>query len=86
MKITNKKYALTAALQAGAAHDFALFKSRRQFKSEASEKKPYKPGSIGTSIIATAIKKEFGSILSRSERKMLAKAYKKPLQKFYAQG
>lgn len=86
MKITNKKYALTAALQAGAAHDFALFKSRRQFKREASEKKPYKPGSIGPSIIATAIKKEFGSILSRSERKMLAKAYKKPLQKFFAQG
>lgn len=86
MKITNKKHALTAALQAGAAHEFALIKSRRQFKREALEKKPYKPGSIGPSIIAIAIKKEFGSILSRSERKMLAKAYKKPLQKFYAQG
>lgn len=46
----------------------------------------YKPGSIGPSAIATAIKKEFGSVLSRGERKMLAKAYKQPLKRFYARG
>ncbi|WP_339193122.1 hypothetical protein [Paenibacillus sp. FSL W8-1287] len=87
MKITNKKYALTAALQAGAAHEFALIKSRRQFKREALEKKPYKPGSIGPSVVATAIKNTFhGVILSRSERKRLAKIDGTPFQKFYAQG
>ncbi|OIB04861.1 hypothetical protein AK95_14695 [Paenibacillus sp. LC231] len=87
MKITNKKYALTAALQAGAAHEFALIKSRRQFKREASGKTPYKPGSIGPSVVATAISKAFhGVILNRSERKRLAKIDGKPFQKFYAQG
>ncbi|MGW8823398.1 hypothetical protein ACWGNU_14855 [Paenibacillus lautus] len=87
MKITNKKYALTAALQAGAAHEFALIKSRRQFKPEATEKKPYKPGSIGPSVVATAIKDAFhGVILNRSERKRIAKIDGKPFQKFYAQG
>lgn len=87
MRITNKKHALTAALQAGAAHDFAIIKSRRQFKREAIEKKPYKPGSIGPSVIVTAIKDTFhGVVLSRRERRRLAKIDGKPFQKFYAQG
>ncbi|WP_339271480.1 hypothetical protein NYE54_08305 [Paenibacillus sp. FSL K6-1330] len=87
MKITNKKYALTAALQAGAAHEFALIKSHRQFKREAVEKKPYKPGSIGPSVVATAISEAFhGLILNRSERKRLAKINGTPFQKIYAQG
>lgn len=87
MRITNKKHAFTAALQAGAARDFALFKSRRQFKREASDKKPYKPGSIGPSAVVTAIKDAFsGIILNRSERKRLAKANGEPVKKFYAQG
>lgn len=83
---TDKKYSLKAALQAGAAYDYAQFKSRRQFKHEPSDKKPYKPGSIGPSVVATAIKKEFGAIFSRKERKQLAEISGKPFQKFYTQG
>lgn len=87
MKITNKKYALTAALQAGAAHECALIKSRRQFKRGASENKPYKPGSIGPSVVATAIKDAFhGVILNRSERKRIVKIDGKPFKKFYSRG
>lgn len=85
MRITNKKHAFTAALQAGAARDFTLFKSRRQFKREASDKKSYKPGSIGPSVVASSIKNTFGDILSRRERKHWAKTYCQPLKKFYAQ-
>lgn len=87
MKITNKKYALTAALQAGAAHEFALIKSRRQFKHEASGKTPYKPGSIGPSAVATAIQEEYaGFAFTRRDRRYLAKVSRQPFQKFYAQG
>ncbi|KGE20670.1 hypothetical protein [Paenibacillus wynnii] len=70
-RITNKHSALIAALQAGAARDFAVAKSRRQFKHEKSTKKAYVPGNLGPSVVATAIKKEFGTILSRKERKAL---------------
>ncbi|AOZ91602.1 hypothetical protein [Paenibacillus crassostreae] len=81
MKNNIKKYSLTAALQAGAAYDFAILKSRRQFKREKSDKKKYVPGKLGLSAVSTAIKKEFGTILSRKERR------KSPVfQKFYAQG
>ncbi|WP_055108933.1 hypothetical protein [Paenibacillus ihumii] len=85
-RFSNKKDALKAAMQAGAAHDYAVFKSRRSFKRPASDKKAYERGSIGPSAIATAIAKEFGRILSRRERKQLAKDTGKPFQKFYARG
>lgn len=85
-RFENKKDALKAALQAGAAHEYAVLKSRRQFKRPAQDKKEYERGSLGPSTVATAIKKEFGRILSRRERKQLAKSTGKPFQKFYAQG
>ncbi|MBU5672683.1 hypothetical protein [Paenibacillus brevis] len=85
-RFANKKDALTASIQSGAANDFALFKSRRQFKRTVSEKKAYKPGNIGPSVIATAIKNAYGSILSRHERKQIAKSTGQPVQKFYSQG
>lgn len=81
-----KRNLFKAALQAGAARDFAIFKSRRQFKHDRSEKMTYKPGSIGLSIVSAAIKKEYGSVLTRSERKRLAKETGKSFQAFYAQG
>ncbi|MFU1797640.1 hypothetical protein ACM1RC_27500 [Paenibacillus azoreducens] len=79
-----KKNLYKAYLQAGAAYKYAEFKARRQFKRERSEKTPYKPGSIGLSVISSAIKKEYGRILSRKERKSLAKAFGKPFKAFYA--
>jgi len=81
-----KKNLYKAFLQAGAAFKYAEFKSRRQFKHEPSDKKAYKPGSIGLSIVSEAIKKEFGSVLSRKERKRLAKESGASFQPIYAQG
>lgn len=86
-RITNKKHALIAALQSGAAYDYAVAKSRRQFRRPKSEKQAYKPGSLGPSAVATAVKEEFhGLILSRRERKELVKASRAPVKKFYSQG
>lgn len=72
-RISNKRTALTAALQAGAARDYAMVKSRRQFKKEKTAKTAYAPGTLGLSVVATAIKKQYGDIISRADRKALAK-------------
>ncbi|MNW41745.1 hypothetical protein D3C74_188940 [compost metagenome] len=91
-RFANKKDALTAALQAGAARDLAVAKSRRQFKRTASGKKAYKPGNLGPSAVATAIKKmmkleyKIDAIPNRQQRKSFARLQGKPFQKFYAQG
>lgn len=83
---TNKKDARSALNQSIAASEFAQFKANRRFKRPASEKKAYERGSIGPSVVASAIKNAYGRILSRRERKQLAKATGKPFQKFYARG
>ncbi|OMD19966.1 hypothetical protein BJP48_31545 [Paenibacillus odorifer] len=70
--------------QATAARQFALIKSNRQFKHEPSEKTAYKPGSLGPSVVATAIIKEYGGIITRSLRKAKAKRTGKPFIKFYS--
>ncbi|OMD19947.1 hypothetical protein BJP48_31560 [Paenibacillus odorifer] len=70
--------------QATAARQFALIKSRRQFKHEPSEKTAYKLGSLGPSVVATAIIKEYGGIIPRSLRKAKAKRTGKPFIKFYS--
>ncbi|MNW58316.1 hypothetical protein D3C74_361720 [compost metagenome] len=85
-RFASKKDALTASLQAGAAHDLAVAKSRRQFKRQASEKKAYKPGELGISEVSKAIKEEYGRILPRHTRRWIAKTSEQPFQKFYAQG
>lgn len=83
-RITNKRSALTAALQAGAARDFAIFKSNRKFKREASNKEAYVPGTLGLSVVATAIKKEYGGIISKANRKGKAKRTGMPRPLFYS--
>ncbi|PAD73940.1 hypothetical protein [Paenibacillus campinasensis] len=84
--IPNKKHALTAALQAGAARDFALIKSRRQFKRGASDKPPYKPGGIGPSGVAERIKSMFnGVVLSRKDRRQWAKDTGTAFRPFYSE-
>lgn len=73
--------------QITAAKQHVQQKASRQFKREAKQGKAYKPGSLGPSAVATAIKEEFhGLILSRRERKALAKANGTPVKKFYSQG
>lgn len=83
-RITNKRLALIAALQSGAALDYAVAKSRRQFKREKSEKKAYVPGHIGLSVVSDAIDKEYGGILNRSGRKLLAKTRREARPRLYS--
>ncbi|OKP97752.1 hypothetical protein [Paenibacillus sp. P46E] len=85
-QFSNKKFALIAALQSGAAYDLANVKSRRQFKHEASEKKAYVPGSLGLSSVSATIKKEYGGILNRTGRKLLAKTRREARPRFYSRG
>ncbi|WP_211746386.1 hypothetical protein [Paenibacillus sp. Marseille-Q4541] len=80
--IKDKKVALTAARQAGAAKAYALYKANRQFKREKILKDPYVPGTIGLSEVSTAIKKEYGVISDRWTRKMVAEATGRQM-KFY---
>lgn len=70
--------------QASVARRFALSKSRRQFKHEPSEKKAYVPGYIGLSAVSDAIDKEYGGILNRTGRKLLAKTRREARPRFYS--
>jgi hypothetical protein len=70
--------------QAAAARRFALAKSRRQFKRQASGKVAYVPGSIGLSMVAAAIEKEYGGIISKANRKGKAKRTGQPRTRFYS--
>ncbi|MDF9844185.1 MULTISPECIES: hypothetical protein [unclassified Paenibacillus] len=79
----NKRYSLIAALQAGAAYDYAILKSRRQFKHEASDKKAYEPGTLGLSMVSKEIQKEYGGIMNRAGRKLLAKTRREARPRFY---
>ncbi|MFD5020036.1 hypothetical protein ACFWMP_14130 [Paenibacillus sp. NPDC058367] len=83
-RITNKRHALVAALQSGAAKDFAIAKYRRKYKHEASKKVTYSPGSLGPSVVTAAIIKEYGGVLTRSIRKAKAKRTGEPFIKFYS--
>lgn len=80
---TNKKYSLIAAIQSQYAKDFAQFKSGRQFKHEASDKKAYEPGTLGLSMVSQAIQKEYGGFLNRAGRKLLAKTRREARPRFY---
>ncbi|MEK3718912.1 hypothetical protein [Paenibacillus sp. FSL R7-0333] len=83
-RITNKRHAFIAAVQSQRAKDFAEAKSRRQFKHEASDKVAYKPGKLGPSVVATAIQKEYGGVLNRTGRKLLAKTRREARPRFYS--
>lgn len=86
MKNNTKKYSLKAALQAGAAHDYAIYKSQRRWKREKSDKKAYVPGTLGLSAVSAAIKSEFSWISPRWNRRHWSKVTRQPFLKFYAQG
>lgn len=78
-----KAAALRIAKQAGAAREFAELKARRQFKREKSEKLPYEPGTIGLSAVSEAILNDYGHIMSRRERRALAKQQGVPFRAYY---
>lgn len=68
-----KAAALRLAKQMGAARDFAVAKANRQPKKVKRTKEPYEYGKLGLSAVSEAIQKDYGRILSRRERKSLAK-------------
>lgn len=78
-----KAMAFRIAKQAGAARDFAILKSRRQYKKPKSTKVAYTPGTLGLSQVSEAIKKDHGAILSRRERKALAKQQGVAMTRYY---
>ena len=80
--IKDKKVALTAARQAGAAKAYAFYKANRRFKREKLVKMPYVPGTLYISEVSAAIKKEYGFIADRWTRKMTAETTGRQM-KFY---
>lgn len=89
MKINNKTKRTFGKIlldQIIAAKNFLMMKqSPRRFKTR-SEKKPYVPGTIKLSAVSTAIKKDYGAILSRRERKELAKQQGVSFKAYYNHG
>lgn len=85
-RITNKFHAFIAAIQSQRAKDYADSKAPRQYKHEASKKKAYIPGTLGLSTVSAAIQKEYGGILDRSARKLLAETRQEARPRFYNRG
>lgn len=73
-RFIDKFQALRVATQAGQARELAELKKGQRLKPGRSEKKPYEPGTLGLSQVSAAIKKDHGKILSRRERKAMARA------------
>ncbi|MGM0882557.1 MAG: hypothetical protein ACQEXQ_16140 [Bacillota bacterium] len=71
MNHNTKQSFFNAAKQAGAAKQWAQMKANRRFKRDKSDKQPFKPGKsvLGLSAVSTAIKNEFGTVVSRRERR-----------------
>lgn len=78
-----KAIAFRLAKQAATAKDFAIAKARRQSKRPRSTKVAYVPGTIGLSSVSEAIKKDYGTILSRRDRKALAKEQGVAMTRYY---
>lgn len=72
-RFIDKLQAFRVAKQAGMARDLAELKKGRRVKAERSTKKPYEPGTLGLSKVSETIKKDHGRIVSRRERKQIAK-------------
>jgi predicted sugar kinase len=82
---TDKASMLRAALQAGRAHSLAVAKANRQPKKKAMtlRKAAYVPGNGMVSSVSVAISEEYGAILSRRERRALAKEAQVPFKPYY---
>lgn len=72
-RFIDKTQAFRVAKQAGYARDLAELKKGQRLKPGRSEKKAYEPGTLGLSQVSASIKKDHGKILSRRERKSLAR-------------
>jgi hypothetical protein len=73
-RFIDKMQAFRVAKQAGRVRELAELKKGQRLKPGRPEKNPFEPGTLGLSQVSTAIKKDHGKILSRSERKAMARA------------
>lgn len=78
-----KKFGSILLKQILAAKEFAAFKVSRSFKKGRSEKQAYAKGTIGLSQVSQSIKSDFGRIISRKERKALAKSQGVAFKAYY---
>lgn len=58
-------------------------KRKKKAKGGSRARWPYRPGELGLSAVSTAIKKDFGAVLNRKERKQYAKAHGVPFKVYY---
>lgn len=80
---TDKAQALRSAKQAGVARQISEWKAARRPKKAKSTKVRYKPGSGSLSAVSAAIQKDYGAILSRRDRRRLAKLDEVPFKPYY---
>lgn len=80
-----KAAALRLAKQAGAAREYALLKAARRPNREKNTAPKYERGSVGLSQVSQSILDDHGAILSRRERKALAKEQGVPFKAYYNQ-
>lgn len=82
---STKASALSAALQAGRGRELAELKANRKPKKKAlqTRKPAYVPGSGSLSAVSQAIREDYGTIMSRKERRAHAKTYGIPFKAYY---
>ncbi len=73
-RFIDKMQAFRVAKQAGRVRELAELKKGQRLKPSRSQKKAYEPGTFGLSQVSAEIKNDHGKILSRRERKVLARA------------
>jgi hypothetical protein len=79
----DKMQAFRVARQAGKLRELAELKKGTRLKAPRSTKAPYQPGSIGMSKVSKEIKENYGHVVSRKGRRLLAKTDKKEFVRFY---
>lgn len=57
--------------------------SRKVLRYQRRLNNGYHPGSLGPSNVCQRIKQQYGTMMTRRERKRLAKALKRPVHLFY---
>lgn len=72
-RFIDKVQAFRVAKQAGMAREIAELKKKTRIKTAPITKTPYEPGALGLSKVSAEIKKDYGRILSRRERKQSAR-------------
>lgn len=85
-RFSDKAQAFRVAKQAAAIRQLAEMKANRKMKASKSTKKAYVPGTIGVSKVSQEIMKQhYGILLSRRERRDIARHGNKKFVPVYNQ-